>query len=65
MVLLKDDNHPSFRWEMCRVVKVVNGVGGKNRVVFVKTPQGFFKRGYHNYACCLFRKYKNILIKFS
>lgn len=44
LVILKEDNVPSFKWPMARITKTVPGKDGKVRVVEVKTQKGVYLR---------------------
>ena len=44
LVLLKDDNIPSLKWPMARIIKVIPGKDGKVRVVQVRTQNGIYTR---------------------
>ena len=44
MVLLKEDNLPSCRWVIGRILEVIPGADGKVRVASIRTPTGIFKR---------------------
>lgn len=44
LVLLKEDNVPSLKWPMARIIKVISGKDNKVRVVKVKTANGEYLR---------------------
>lgn len=44
LVLLKEDNVPSFKWKLARIIKAVPGKDNKVRVLEVKTGDGTYLR---------------------
>ena len=44
LVLIKEDNIPSLKWKMGRIIKVHPGEDNVVRVVTLKTPTGAIKR---------------------
>lgn len=44
LVILREDNVPSYKWPMARIVKVIPGKDNKVRVVEVKTQKGVYLR---------------------
>ncbi|ENN77044.1 hypothetical protein YQE_06450, partial [Dendroctonus ponderosae] len=44
LVILREDNVPSFKWTMARIIKVIPGKDNKVRVVQVKTGTGVYLR---------------------
>lgn len=44
IVLLKEDNSPSFKWHLARIIKVISGKDNKVRVAEVKTKSGIYLR---------------------
>jgi hypothetical protein len=48
LVLIKEDNLPSCKWSVGRIVKIYPGSDNKVRVVDIKTPRGVLKRSVRN-----------------
>lgn len=44
LVLLKDDNLPSLKWQLARIEKVIHGKDGRVRVIQVRTQHGIYLR---------------------
>lgn len=44
LVLIKDDDLPSMKWPLARVVEIFMGADGRVRVVNLKTQDGLLKR---------------------
>ncbi|GFY35631.1 integrase catalytic domain-containing protein [Trichonephila clavipes] len=48
LVLLKENDLPSCKWAMARILEVIYGTQGKFRVVKLKTASGILKRSISN-----------------